>query len=200
MMRMLGAALCILPALGTAGVGLQAMPDIVELLRKGGYVLVMRHASSPRDAPDRPAARPDNTRLERQLDAHGRATATAMGDAIARLRIPLGAVLSSPTYRALETVTLARLPGVERIEALGDGGQSMQGVTEAQATWLRQRVRQVPRAVNTVLVTHQPNLARAFPEWGSTVADGETVVLQPDGTGGTRVVGRIPIERWPELR
>jgi hypothetical protein len=44
-----------------------------------------------------------------------------------------------------------------------------------------------------------PNLARAFPDWGA-VADGETVVLRPDGAGGTTVLGRIRIEDWPALR
>jgi phosphohistidine phosphatase SixA len=202
MNRRLAAVLSVLPALATAGEGAgpQTSPDILEALRRGDCVLVMRHASSPRETPDRNAAQPDNSRLERQLDVHARTTATAMGDAIVRLRIPIGDVLSSPTYRALETVKLARLPRVEPVEELGDGGRSMQGITDAQATWLRQRARQTPRTGNTVIVTHQPNLTRAFPEWGSTVADGETVVLQPDGKGGTRILGRIPIERWPELR
>jgi len=58
----------------------------------------------------------------------------------------------------------------------------------------------VPRSGNTILVTHQPNLARAFPNWGPGVADGETVVLRPDGKGTVTVVGRITIDEWPRLR
>ena len=86
------------------------------------------------------------------------------------------------------------------VNELGDGGQSMQGVAEAQAAWLRARVTETPRSGNTILVTHQPNLSRAFPEWGPSVADGETVILQPDGMGGFALLGRIPIEEWPRLR
>lgn len=123
-----------------------------------------------------------------------------MGDALRALRIPVGTVLTSPTYRAMETIKFARLASPTAIAELGDGGQSMQGVTDAQAAWLRTRVTEVPRSGNTILVTHQPNLSRAFPDWGSTVADGETVVLQPDRKGGITVVGRIPIEEWPRLR
>jgi phosphohistidine phosphatase SixA len=174
--------------------------ELIGLLRQGGYVLVMRHASSPREAPAPAQANPDNPRLERQLDEAGRRGAAAMGDAIRRLQIPIGAVFTSPTYRAMETARLARLDRPQAVDELGDGGQSMQGVSEAQASWLRNRVSETPRSGNTVLVTHQPNLARAFPEWGPSVADGETVVLRPDGRGGVTLVGRIPINAWPGLR
>lgn len=128
--------------------------ELVGLLRQGGYVLVMRHASSPREAPTREQVNPDNLKLERQLDESGRRSA----------------VLTSPTYRAMETVKLARLEQPMAVGELGDGGQRMQGVSEAQASWR------------------------------SGVADGETVVLRPDGHGGVVVVGQIPIGAWSRLR
>jgi phosphohistidine phosphatase SixA len=174
--------------------------ELAGRLRQGGYVLVMRHASSPREAPSKEVANADNTKLERQLDEAGRRNATAMGEAIRALRIPIGMVLTSPTYRAMETVRLARLDSPAAVNELGDGGQSMQGITESQAAWLRARVTEAPRAGNTILVTHQPNLSRAFPDWGPSVADGETVILRPDGKGGAAVLGRIPIEEWSRLR
>ena len=65
----------------------------------------MRHASSPRQAPSKEVANADNTKLERQLDETGRRGATTMGEAIRVLRIPIGVVLTSPTYRAMETVS-----------------------------------------------------------------------------------------------
>ena len=70
---------------------------LVKALRQGGYVLVLRHTSSPRDAPSKATANPDNVKLERQLDETGRATATAMGNALRRLKIPIGSV--SPVRR-----------------------------------------------------------------------------------------------------
>jgi hypothetical protein len=36
---------------------------LVKALRQGGYVIVMRHTSSPRDAPSKPAANADNVKL-----------------------------------------------------------------------------------------------------------------------------------------
>jgi phosphohistidine phosphatase SixA len=174
--------------------------ELISRLRQGGYILVMRHASSPRETPSKAVANTDNTKLERQLDAAGRKGAMAMGEAIRALRIPVGTVLTSPTYRAMETVRLARFDSPTAVNELGDGGQSMQGITEAQTAWLRARVTETPRSGNTVLVTHQPNLSRAFPDWGSSVADGETVILRPDGKGGHALIGRIPIEEWSHLQ
>lgn len=173
---------------------------LVNGLRQGGYTLVMRHASSPREAPTKDTANEDNPKLERQLDDNGRRGATAMGDALRALGIPIGTVLTSPTYRAMETAKFARLGSPIVVAELGDGGQSMQAVTDAQAAWLRTRVTEVPRSGNTILVTHQPNLSRAFPDWGPTVADGETVVIQPDGKGGITLIGRVPIDEWQRLR
>src|SRR5690606_6233966 len=55
--------------------------EVIEPLRDGGYVIAMRHASSPRTPPDAASASPENTKGERELDANGKATARAMGDA-----------------------------------------------------------------------------------------------------------------------
>jgi phosphohistidine phosphatase SixA len=172
---------------------------LVTALRQGGNVIVMRHASSPMMPPDKQTANPDNVKLERQLDAAGRAGAIAMGQALRDLKVPIGDVLTSPTYRALETVRYAQLTNPRPYEELGDGGQSMQGIAEEHAAWLRERVSHAPSArMNTIIVTHMPSLARAFPAWGG-VAEGETVILRPDGNGGTELVGRIKIEDWPRL-
>jgi phosphohistidine phosphatase SixA len=167
----------------------------VKALRDGGYVIVMRHASSPREVPNRQTANPDNVTLERQLDEAGRAASVAMGRALRDLKIPVGEVLTSPTYRALETVRLAQLADPRTQTELGDGGQSMQGITDGQAAWLRGRVTHLPSGTNTIIVTHMPNISRAFPGWGA-VADGEAVIVG----AGDRVVGRIKIDEWPRLK
>jgi phosphohistidine phosphatase SixA len=96
----------------------------VKALRDGGYVIVMRHASSPREVPNRQTANPDNVTLERQLDEAGRAASVAMGRALRDLKIPVGEVLTSPTYRALETVRLAQLADPRTQTELGDGGRA----------------------------------------------------------------------------
>jgi phosphohistidine phosphatase SixA len=172
---------------------------LVAALKQGGYVIVMRHTSSPRETPSKQTANPDNVNLERQLDAAGRDGATAMGKALRDLMIPIGEVQTSPTYRALETVKYAQL-GTPRPHAeLGDRGQSMQGITDADGTWLKERAAQVPKAGNTIMVTHMPNLSRAFPQL-SGIADGEALIYRPDGKGMATLVARVKIEEWSALR
>jgi phosphohistidine phosphatase SixA len=172
--------------------------SLVAPLRQGGLVIVMRHASSPRSVPTAATATPGNAKLERQLDDAGRASAAAMGEALRRLQIPITSVLSSGTFRALQTVRLAGLPEPMVVAELGDNGQSMQATTDAQRAWLKARVAQVPAGGNVLLVTHMPNIQRAFPEWGM-LADGEAVVLRPDGKTAA-VLGKITIESWPKLQ
>jgi len=174
-------------------------PALVKALQGGGTVIVMRHASSPGDIPATP--NPDNVPPERQLDEKGRTTAAAMGDALRRLKIPIGEVLTSPTYRARETARLARLPNPRPIAQLGEGPQSMQGaVDRAQTEWLQKKVKEFPRGTNTLLVTHVPNVTAAFPGELPAVLQGEALVFGSDGAGGSRVVGRIKIEEWGDLR
>lgn len=175
-------------------------PALVDALRQGGYVLVMRHASSPRETPNQQSANPDNVKLERQLDDAGRSTATAMGEALRALKIPVGEVLTSPTYRARETVRMARLENPASHAELGDRGRSMTGVTEADGAWLRQKASEVPRTGNTIVVTHMPNITRAFPGSATGVSDGETLIFRPDGRGGAELVARVRIEEWPALQ
>lgn len=177
-----------------------AHAQTLQALQQGGYVIVMRHASSPREAPDKQTANPDNVKHERQLDAEGRASATAMGKALRDLKIPVGEVLSSPTYRALETVKYAKLGNPKLFAELGDNGQSMQGGTPAQAAWLQKRVTQFPTGSNTIIVTHFPNLIAAFPKMAAGVADGESLVFGPDGKGGATLIARVKIADWPALR
>ena len=172
---------------------------LVKALRQGGYVVVMRHASSPRDEPDSKTANADNIQHERQLDEQGRTTAVAMGTALREFKIPIGEILSSPTYRALETVRLARLGKATPVPELGDGGRGMQTSAETQVAWLRQRVTQFPARTNTLIVTHFPNMSGAFPQFTKDLMDGEALVFGPDGKGGAALVARVKIEEWPRL-
>lgn len=170
---------------------------LVKALRQGGFVILMRHASSPREEPDKKTANADNLTFERQLDETGRATAAAMGKALRDLKIPVGDVLSSPTYRALETVRLARFGNPKTYSELGDNGQNMRGATESQSEWLQKKVTQFKVGTNAIIVTHFPNISRAFPQVASGLADGEALIFGRDGKGGATLAARVKIEEWP---
>jgi phosphohistidine phosphatase SixA len=193
-------------ALASAGLGGAAADTpsgsaLVKAMQGGGYVLVMRHASSPQERPEPPAAEPDNPRAERQLDPAGKAAAAAMGAAIKQLRIPIGEVLTSTAYRAIETARLAGLGASSPNVLLADGGKSMQDTADdRRSTWLRDEAAKPPPAgANRVLVTHLPNIAGAFGDAASGIADGEALVFHPDGKGGTSLAGRIKIDDWLKL-
>lgn len=174
--------------------------ELVKALQHGGYVLVMRHASSPRTAPTAETADAENTNLERQLDDTGRNTARAMGEAVRKLKIPVGKVLVSPTYRARLTASLAGLRSAQPVQELGEGSQAMQNVDVSQANWLRAQAIQPPaKNTNTIMITHFPNVVAAFGKEWSDLKDGEALVFHPDGKGSVIAVARIKIEDWPTL-
>jgi phosphohistidine phosphatase SixA len=193
-------AMCLLLTTGVAHAQELSGETLLMALRQGGYVIVMRHASSPREVPDKQNANADNVKPERQLDETGRATAAAMGRALRELKIPVGDVFTSPTYRALETIRLAQWANPKPTPELGDNGQSMAGGTEAQAAWLQKIVTHFPAGTNTLVVTHFPNLTRAFPQQAVGVEDGEALIFASDGNGGAKLVARVKIEDWPKMR
>jgi phosphohistidine phosphatase SixA len=174
---------------------------LAAALRTGGYVILMRHASSPRNPPDAGTANAENSNLERQLDEAGRSSAVALGEAFRKLHIPIGQVLSSPTYRALETIEFARLGKPTTYPQLGDGGQSMiADKSGARGAWLRAKAAESPAVgKNTLIVTHFPNIVEAYPTEAVGLADGEALIFHPDGRGAAMFVARVKIDDWAHL-
>jgi len=186
---------------GAGGASAQSLSgsDLVAALKQGGYVIVMRHANSPQVRPEAAAAAPGNTRVERQLNENGHKTARAMGEALKALRVPIGTVLSSPTFRTLETVRDLQVGMPDTFNLVGDGSQGYEFSSfEDSARFMRTRAAEFPKpGTNTLIVTHLPNIESAFGD-GFSVDEGEAVVFKPDGTNGTPV-GRIKIDEWPRL-
>jgi phosphohistidine phosphatase SixA len=161
----------------------------------------MRHASSPATTPNAAHANADNHRLERQLDEQGQTSARAMGDALRRLKIPIGKVLSSPTYRALETVKLAKLGPPSTFPELGQSEQGMSADDSGRrAAWLKAKTAEHPSAgTNTLIVTHYPNIAEAFPQESDRLAEGEALILSPGKGDTASLVARVKIDEWTSL-
>ena len=156
------AAFWLLLLVGQSGAQTLAGSELADALKQGGLVLVMRHTNSPRELPDAATANPDNLNGERQLDEKGRRDATLIGEALRRLQVPVSEVLSSPTYRALETARLAGLKDVTVQEELSNEG--MRESSEQYAEWLRAQVAYQPELGNRLLITHGPNIGAAFPD------------------------------------
>ncbi len=170
---------------------------LVGALRQGGFVIVMRHANSPRQAPDAASANPDNVNRERQLDEQGRRDAIAFGEAVRRLGIDISEVASSPTYRALETARLAGLEQVAEHEELSN--ENMGPNRDARTAWLLAQVAEEVVSGNRLLITHAPNVSAAFPDDSEGMDEGEALIIDPRGMEGPVLVTRIKIEAWPGL-
>ena len=84
-----------------------ATPALLKALRKGGYVLYMRHGNTNNDHPDQPNLKLDDCATQRPLNNEGRAVVTQVGKAIALAHIPVGDVWVSPMCRAKESAQLA---------------------------------------------------------------------------------------------
>lgn len=170
--------------------------SLVRNLQAGGFVIVMRHAKSPRQAPDTDTANPDNYNGERQLDETGRKDAIAMGTALKNLGIQITEIESSPAYRTLETARLAGFSEVRIREYLGN--QGMQASSEFFAVRLRENLAHAPGQGNRLVITHSPNIAAAFPDLDPEVEQGEALVFDPQ-VSTIAPVARIRITVWPNL-
>ncbi len=164
-----------------------------ELLRGGGQVVLMRHASTEPGLGDPPGYRLDDCNTQRNLSPAGREEARRIGAAFRARGVPVGQVLSSRWCRCLETARLA-FGTVEPWPAL-DSFFDDRRREPAQTQAVRARAGQRPAAGTLILVTHQVNITALT---GVAPAPGEIVVLTPQGNGTFRVAGGLsPAARDP---
>src|SRR5205823_7305870 len=98
-----------LAVLMAAGVAYADPPSPAELLpelRKGGYILFIRHPKTNPDQADTDPLHLDNIKAQRQLSDEGRKQAQALGEAFRALKLPIEKVIASKFYRAQEAAKL----------------------------------------------------------------------------------------------
>lgn len=178
----------------------------LQSLRKGGYVVVIRHGLTTSDKSD-PMANPAKgadamspAKKERQLSEEGRAQAKAIGEAMHKLNIPVGVVMTSPLQRAVDTGTLLGYGSTTSNPDLGEAGPALSSEENARrADAMRKLAGQRPADKNLVLVSHKPNILEAFGKDWSNVTEGEASVFEPDGKGGYKLIVRIKSDEWSGL-
>ena len=166
-----------------------------DALRRGGYVLYMRHAATDFGQNDDAMTSFDDCSKQRNLTDAGRGEAREVGEAIARLKIPIGAVLASPYCRTLETARLV----FGRATASNDvrGGPANPPDAERYVRLRALLSTTPPPGANDVIVSHgNPFFAVAGAPY---LAEGEIAVVAPCGTRGFVVVARIPKDGWTAL-
>ena len=166
----------------------QASETVWDALRSPGSVVVVRHSYAP-GAFDPPDARPDDCSTQRNLDENGRAQARRIGEAFRQHGIEVGAVLSSPRCRCLETGRLAfgkAEPWEPLRGALNDTERRRRQVAEVKRAMAEHSAERP-----LVLVTHG-SVVRDLT--GLSIQMGAFVVLRRTGDGGHTVAGQLYVE------
>lgn len=167
-------------------------PALVSRLRAGGYVIVFRHSITDWSQQDTAGENFEDRSAQRNLSREGEAIAARIGKAIAELRIPIGAVLSSPMWRCRDTAQIAfgRHQAVPELFRRGPEYRAMRTVmlsTEPE------------EAKNLVLVTHQDLLIPIVEGLRrDQLREGDALVVKPLGEG-FEVLAQVTPDDWERL-
>ena len=178
--------------------GTSNLNRLVTDLKHGGYVIVLRHGATNPNQADTDPFHLENISAQRLLSEQGREAASAVGDAFRKLGIPLGKVYSSEFNRATETAKLVSGKDVTTTRDLSEGGLVVSPAENARrAKVLMEMATTAPGpGVNTLIVTHKPNILDAFgADWFNS-KEGEASVFKPDGSGKLVPVMRVQAADW----
>jgi len=181
----------------------QSRPSDVELaqmLRAGGYVIVVRHGATHADQADTDPLNYENIAKQRQLNAQGEEAAKGLGEAFKRLGAPVSKVITSQFNRAYQTAKLAGFDNVEKNIDVTEGGLVVSpNENNRRAAAFRKLASTVPSpGTNVVIVSHKPNIIDAFGKDWFEVKEGEATIFKPDGAAH-QVVARIQMDEWPRI-
>jgi histidine phosphatase superfamily protein (branch 1) len=170
-------------------------PALLNALRRGGYVIYVRHTSTDFGQNDEGMTSYEDCSKQRNLTEQGRTEARAIGAAIAKLQIPIGDVLASPFCRTRETARL--IFGRETPSTAVRGGSAATENADRYADLRKLLSSPVPRGVNLAIASHgNPFRAVAGTPY---LAEGEAAVIEPRGSDGFRIVARITKDGWNAL-
>jgi phosphohistidine phosphatase SixA len=170
-------------------------PDslLVTELRKGGYVLVFRHAQTDWAQRDADLENFADRAAQRNLSAEGDSTAVEIGRSIRLLKIPIGQVLASPMWRCRDTATLAFGKCDTPITLFRRSPQDR----AARVAYLSAPITD---GTNLVLITHQDVLIPIIQGLRrDQLKEGEAFVVKPLGDGKFEVLAQVTPEDWKRL-
>ena len=174
--------------------------QLVQSLRSGGYVILVRHGATFSDQADTDPFNFNDITKQRNLNQKGKELAKAFGEAIRQAGVPVGEVYTSNFNRAFETAVLAGFKDVKKTADLTEGGLVVSpDENNRRAAALRNLLARVPdNGKNTLLITHKPNIIDALGKDWFGVKEGEASIFKPE-SGKYQVVARVQMEDWPKL-
>ena len=197
------AALCgLLAVSGVAVPGRAAAGDsnVVQALRAGGLVIVVRHGATFADQADTDPLNFDNIAAQRNLNDKGKALAKAFGDAIRQAGVPVGTVFTSRYNRAYETAVIAGFKDIKKTADITEGGLVVSpNENNRRVDAFRKLLGITPTpGTNTILITHKPNIVDALGKDWFDVKEGEASIFRPDN-GSYKLIARVQMEEWAHL-
>jgi phosphohistidine phosphatase SixA len=165
------------PAASAAPAG-PADPPEVALLRAGGVVVMLRHATTTPGVGDPEGFQPGVCSTQRNLSDEGREESRRIGAWFQRHGLVPAAVRSSAWCRCRDTAQLAfgrhtLWPAIDSTFGTGDSAARLPAVAQG--------LKQVPKGQFEVWVTHQVNITSAT---GATLGMGHAVIARAATGGG----------------
>ncbi len=166
----------------------QAADPALDALKKGGHVLLMRHAQTVSGIGDPPEFKLGDCKTQRNLSQEGRDAAKALGERLRKEGVKFDAVYSSAWCRCLDTAQLV----VRSPEVLAALNSTFSNAADApmRAQAARDKIRAWKGLHNIILVTHMVNIQSIS---GEVLGMNEGIVLKPapQAKEGFLIVGRL---------
>jgi virginiamycin B lyase len=173
-------------------------PGLAGALRRGGHVLVFRHAATDHSQGDAPRFQYSQCSRQRNLDDAGRAQARAIGRAMRAMDVPIGRVVASPYCRTVQTARLA----FGRVTATRDLLSEVNVRQGEDVATLDDKFRALMRrapatGTNTVLVSHGIAIDAAT---DVNLDEGQAAVFRRDRSARAyRFVRTLTPAQWTRL-
>jgi hypothetical protein len=165
---------------------------LLKALRGGGHVIYFRHTATDFSKRDDAMKSFDDCDNQRLLSPQGRDDARRIGEAIRALRLPAGEVIASPMCRTMDhaRLTFGQATPAPEVSLRERGDGDYPGLAKLLSA-------PVKPGSNRWLFGHGiPFRAVAG---APHLAEGEAVVMTPDGRGWT-VVARLQVADWAALQ
>lgn len=174
-------------------------PELIREVRKGGYILYMRHGATINAQPDRfPNVDLNDCSTQRPLSDAGREQMRQVGKAIRDAKVPLSRVVVSPMCRTLESARLAIGDKFEVFEPLMYSANMTSEEKKPRIDALRRLLGEsIPKGGNTLIVAHAPNMDDLI---GFFVKpEGTILVFEQKSPVGYEYLASIHPDDWAKL-
>ena len=179
----------LLSALATAGAD-STNADMIEKMKTGGHILMIRHALAPGTG-DPANFQIGDCATQRNLDARGRNQARSIGNWLRKQGIGSARVYSSQWCRCLETAKLLEMGSVTELPALNSFYELTQN-REPNLKALRKFIAEQPS--DGVLIIMVPHFVTISAIANESVSSGEGALLMLNEDGPYEIVGQLDFD------